>query len=237
MNLSDVEASLAQAGLSSRGAFHPVARDGVPLFAPGVAARTVVLAGNAGPRMWRRFAGVRAARGISLDAWSETVLNGLAEQLGAAAAYPFKRPYLPFQRWARRAQACHGSPLGLLIHPDYGVWHGYRGALLFAQELKLPEPDRRPSPCASCAERPCMSACPVGAFSDMRYDVPACARYLAATPEPACMEIGCLARHACPVGRDYRYAPEQARFHMLSFRRNHQPGAAAAQNQGAKRPV
>ena len=27
---------------------------------------------------------------------------------------------------------CHASPLGLLIHPDYGLWHGYRGALLFA---------------------------------------------------------------------------------------------------------
>jgi hypothetical protein len=37
------------------------------------------------------------------------------------------------------------------------------------------------------------------------------------------MDIGCLARHACPIGRGYRYAPAQARFHMLSFLRNHRP--------------
>jgi hypothetical protein len=41
------------------------------------------------------------------------------------------------------------------------------------------------------------------------------------------MEFACLARHACPVGRDYRYAPAQARFHMQSFLRNHQPRGPA----------
>jgi hypothetical protein len=103
------------------------------------------------------------------------------------------------------------------------VWHGYRGALLFAAAIALPPPDRRASPCASCADRPCLSACPVGAFDGTAYDVPACARHLASEPEPACMDSGCLARHACPIGRDYRYAPAQARFHMQSFLRNHRP--------------
>lgn len=229
MKLGDVEARLSGAGLSARGAFHPLADDGVPCFAPGVAARTVVLAGNAGPHMWRHFAEALAARSTTLDAWSESTLTEIAGQIGAVAVFPFKRPYFPFQRWAARAQACHASPLGLLIHPDFGLWHGYRGALLFAQELELPEADRRPSPCTRCAERPCLSACPVGAFSDAGYDVPACARHLAATPEPACMNIGCLARHACPEGRDYRYVPEQARFHMLSFLRNHHPDPAGVQ--------
>jgi hypothetical protein len=34
------------------------------------------------------------------------------------------------------------------------------------------------------------------------------------------MGEGCRARRACPVGRDYRYAPDQAAFHMRPFRRN-----------------
>jgi hypothetical protein len=221
--LVDIERYLLASGLSPRGAFHPAANDGVPLLGPETPVRTVVLAGNAGPHMWRCFALAQADQASTLDAWSEGVLIDLARRLDASAVFPFKRPYLPFQRWAMRAQACHASPLGLLVHPDYGVWHGYRGALLFAQKLELSAPDRRPSPCAGCAERPCMSACPVGAFADAGYDVPACAQYLAATPEPACMAIGCLARHACPVGHDYRYSPAQARFHMLSFLRNHHP--------------
>jgi hypothetical protein len=223
MDLNEIQRSLQDAGLTPRGAFHPAAGEDAPPLAAGMPARTVVLAGNAGPRMWQAFDDARAGGGMTLDAWSERVLTRLAARLGARAVFPFERPYLPFQRWAMRAEACHPSPLGLLIHPDYGLWHGYRGALLFAEAMELPPPDRRASPCSSCADRPCLGACPVDAFDGTAYDVPACARHLAATPEPDCMDIGCLARHACPVGRDYRYVPAQARFHMLSFLRNHRP--------------
>ncbi len=223
MNLAKIEQSLQQAGLTPRGAFHPGAGDAVPPLAGDTPARTVVLAGNAGPQMWRAyvagraFDAGRAAAPMTLDEWSGRVLSALAERLGARAVFAFQRPYLPFQRWAMRAEACHPSPLGLLIHPDYGLWHGYRGALLFAAVIELPPPDRRASPCDSCVDRPCLAACPVGAFDGKAYDVPACVRHLAGIPEPACMDSGCRARHACPVGRDYRYAQAQARFHMQAF--------------------
>ena len=218
---------MQQAGFTPRGAFHARAEDCVPPLQAGAPARTVVLAGNAGPRMWQAFDAARAADGLTLDAWSGRVLNTLAQQLGADAVFPFQRPYLPFQRWAVRAEACHASPLGLLIHPDYGLWHGYRGALLFAQEMELPPPDRRASPCASCVDRPCLRACPAGAFDAAGYDVPACARHLAAMPEPVCMDSGCLARLACPIGRDYVYLPAQARFHMRVFLNEHRSQAKA----------
>ena len=226
MSLVEIGQLLREVGLSPRGAFHPGAGDGVPPLAPDTPARTLVLAGNVGPQMWRAFDAARAGASMSLDQWSEGALRELAARLGARAVFPFERPYLPFQRWAMRAEACHPSPLGLLIHPDYGLWHGYRGALLFADVIGLPPPDRRDSPCASCTDKPCLRACPVGAFDGKAYDVPVCARHLAGEPEPACMDSGCLARHACPVGRDYRYAPRQARFHMRAFLRN------ASLNQG-----
>jgi hypothetical protein len=217
MDLIDIESALRQAGLTLRGAFHPGAGDGVPPLAAHQRVLTVVLAGNAGPQMWQAYAAARAGGALTLDQWSESVLSAIALRVGAAAAFPFARPYLPFQRWAQRAQACHPSPLGLLIHPDYGLWHGYRGALLFPVELALPPPDLRASPCADCRERPCLGACPVGAFAAGTYDVPACVRHLAAAPDSACNDAGCLARHACPVGGAYRYTPEQARFHMRAF--------------------
>jgi len=223
MDLHEIEQALLEAGLTPRGAFHPAAADGVPPVSADTPAGTVCLAGNAGPHMWQAFDAARAGTGMTLDEWSVAVLTPLAARLGACAAFPFERPYLPFQRWAMRAEACHSSPLGLLIHPDYGLWHGYRGALLFAARIDLPPPDLRASPCASCAARPCLGACPVGAFNGKAYDVPACARHLAGVPQPDCMDIGCLARHACPVGRDYRYSPAQAQFHMRSFLRNHRP--------------
>lgn len=221
MKLADIEHALRAAGLSPRGAFHPAAGDGVPPLAPDTPTGTLVLAGNAGPQMWRAYAAARARSAMTLDQWSERVLTALAARLGARAVFVFERPYLPFQRWAQRAEACHPSPLGLLIHPDYGLWHGYRGALAFPSVIALPPPERRASPCASCIDRPCLNACPARAFDGGAYAVPACVRHLATVPEPACIEDGCLARHACPVGRGYRYAPAQARFHMQAFLNDH----------------
>jgi len=193
----------------------------VPETAPGRPAATVVLAGNAGPAMWRAFSAERDPHTETLDDWSRDKLDPLAARLGGRAVYPFEAPYLPFQRWAALAGPCHVSPLGMFIHPDFGLWHGFRGALVFAERLDLPAADRRASPCETCVAKPCLTTCPVGAFEPGQYDVPACAAHLARPQGADCMAEGCRARRACPVGRDYVYAPEQAAFHMTAFLHTH----------------
>jgi hypothetical protein len=43
-------------------------------------------------------------------------------------------------RWSEtRAKPVHFSRIGLLIHPYYGLWHSYRGALGLTEELAVPE--------------------------------------------------------------------------------------------------
>ena len=126
--LADVNGALKKAGLTPRGAFHPEPEDGVPELATAKPAMTLVLAGNAGPAMWTAFSAARDPAADLLDDWSRDVLEPLAHSFGALALFPFQKPHLPFQRWARRAEACHASPLGMFIHPDHGLWHGYRGA-------------------------------------------------------------------------------------------------------------
>ena len=224
--LALIEGALREAGFTPRGAFQAAENDGVPPVLPDAPTRTVVLAGNAGPHMWLAFEAARSAGESSLDAWSARVLRSLAEKWQAHAVFPFERPVLPFQRWAMRAEPCHPSPVGMLIHPDYGLWHGYRGALLFAHAMELPPRDERSSPCGQCRDRPCLSACPAGAFSAAGYEVSSCTSHLCAPVEPACINAGCLVRHACPVGRDYRYKSAQARFHMEAFveSHRHRPG-------------
>lgn len=224
LNLDDIAATVARLGLIQRGGFHPTDADGVPALPGGGVVGTLVMVGNAGPAMWETFsAAPEMSDGIpdALDRWTRRVLGAVAAELGAAPHFPFGGPpYLPFQRWARRAEPVHPSPLGLLIHPQYGLWHAYRGALAFAARLDLPARPEVASPCDSCVEKPCLTTCPVAAFSTAGYDVPACARHLDTPAGSDCMAEGCRARRACPIGQGYRYAPAQAEFHMLPFRRN-----------------
>ena len=223
MQLQTVLAKIEQAGFTPRGGFHPVPDDRVPAGSDGEPIATLILVGNAGPAMWTRFSAARDPARSRLDDWSKSEIDRLASELAATAYYPFTKPYRPFQRWAQKAEACHVSPLGVLIHPDYGLWHGYRGALGFTARLSLPPRDERPSPCDTCVDRPCLTTCPVGAFGNNGYDVAACAAHIAAPAGTSCLNKGCLARHACPVGTAYAYEPAQAKFHMSAFLASHQP--------------
>jgi hypothetical protein len=203
------------------GAFHPAPEDGVPALADGRPAATLLIAGNAGGSLWPFFSRSAEAgdgKADPLDRWSARVIGALADDLGGRAVFPFGGPpYRPFQRWAARAAPLGRSPLGMLIHPDFGLWHAFRGAVALAERLDLPPPDPRPSPCESCADKPCLAACPVDAFTVSGYDVPACAGHLALPAGADCLGRGCLARRACPVGRAWRYPDDQARLHMTAF--------------------
>ena len=212
-----VERAVSENGFTPLGWFHASDGDDVPDVAPGSPARTMMLVGNAGPAMWRRFSAERDPANDTLDAWSRDVLSALAAGLGACALFPFDNPPLPFQRWAGRAGAVHTSPLGMSIHGEYGLWHAYRAAFAFAEEIAVAPANGAASPCDTCDDKPCLTTCPVGAFSGTGYDVPACAAHIS-TPQGAdCIDLGCRARRACPVGRRYVYMPAQARFHMTAF--------------------
>jgi hypothetical protein len=190
--------------------------------------RTIVLAGMVGCEGWDAFAASpEASDGLAdpLDRWSRRVMEGLAAELGGKALFPFGGPpFLPFQRWAQHAEPVHASPIGLLIHPHYGLWHSYRGALGFPQALNAPEPAPVPSPCETCTGRWCLNTCPVGAFSDGGYGVAACADHLRSAAGVDCMEAGCRARRACPVGAEHAYGPAQTKFFMAAFLRGRNEG-------------
>jgi hypothetical protein len=120
-----------------------------------------------------------------------------------------------------RAEPVAPSPIGLLIHPDYGLWHAYRAALLLDRPpVDLPPRSVRPSPCETCADRPCLTACPVGAHREAGFDVTACEAHLRAGDAPHCMNLGCRSRDGCPVGREHRFGAEQVRFHQQAFLRS-----------------
>ncbi len=211
---------LEATGFLLRGGFHPLPEDRVPALADGRPVRTLLLVGNAGAALWRHLRRAPEATAADpFDTYAERVLGGIAEDLGAGIVFPGDGPpWHPFQRWATRAEpGLRPAPLGILLHPRYGPWHAYRAALLFAERLPLDPPPLLEWPCGSCRSAPCLSACPAGALEAGNYDVARCLGHLRAEPDGPCMARGCLARHACPVGRPFVYAPGQAARHMRAF--------------------
>jgi hypothetical protein len=216
--LRRVDEVLAGTGLFVRGAFHPSPDDEVRALADGRRAGTVVLVGNAGTAMWESFRRdvPEIAGKDPLDRWVDQHLERAAAAVGAEIVFATRKPWPPIQRWALRAGGVHRSPIGILIHPEFGLWHVYRGALLFAGKLALPSLPAAASPCDACAKKPCLTACPADAFKPDSFDMHACVGHVESAKGRACASGGCLARRACPVGRGHAYAAEEGAFHMAA---------------------
>jgi hypothetical protein len=243
LSRTTLQTALSTYGLRLRGGWIPGEGDALPAMPGGHSAAVVWMVGVVGSEFWPFFKASaqyqeygRDGLPDPLDRWSRAIGSELASQWGGVALYPFDGPPLypkfhPFQQWATRAEPLQTSPLMLRIHPDHGLWHAYRFALALpeltpgdlawvtppASVPNLPSQDL----CLTCTGQPCLSACPVKAFTGTAYTLEACAGHLH-TPDGAdCMTTGCLARRACPVGQGSRYLPEHAAFHMQAFAGHH----------------
>jgi len=222
MNLTDLAVNLETYGLHLRGVLKLATEEVKSLQTGSHGDHSIALVGNTGSSYWPVFSAsheYQDGQPDPLDRWSRRVAEQVAEEFGAKAIYPFEGPpYYPFLQWAKRVETLSQSPLGLMIHPQYGLWHSYRFGLLIPQSHQSVQQNIPvESPCLSCAAQPCLHACPVDAFSTRGYDVNSCATYLNETSDAGCHLEGCLARLACPVGEIYRYESAQHGFHLRAF--------------------
>lgn len=229
---AELEAALKPHGLQLRGGFAAQNSDCLAPLADGQAVASVWMVGVVGSAFWPHFkASDFYADGLPdpLDRWSQSIGGALAQRLGGRALYPSDGPpYHPFQHWADRAEPLQPSVMLLRIHPEFGLWHAYRFALALPQAFEATSSTTvatlaNPGLCASCDGQPCLRACPVSAYSTAGFDLGACATHLHSGAGLDCMQAGCLARRACPVGPQFRYEPEHAAFHMRAFASRRKP--------------
>ncbi len=218
--LSEISSLLAQHGLILRGGFNFGAED-APIGPSGAPAKSALLVGQAGSAPWPHFLRWRESQPADLtnplDAWSREVIGAVAKKFGARAISPSDKPYLPFQQWAMRAEGLKPSPLGILMHPQYGLWHAYRGALLFERDISIQAAEKKNHLCDACIGKPCLKACPVGAYSGPGFAYEACLSHVRGPDGALCRDRGCLDRNACPYGTEYRYPVDEQAFHMSAF--------------------
>ncbi len=190
-----------------------------PKLPDGGRVDSLVLVGHSGSSFWPHFESFLSdySGPDPLDTWTRQVIEPVAETFRCTPLYPFDKPWWPFQQWIALCEGLKPSPLGILIHPEYGLWHGYRAALAFQRVITLPPAPVHSHPCDDCADRPCVTACPANAVSDSPFGVAACRAFLSGQESTACMPQGCLSRDACPIGRQYLYAAAHRKFLMQSI--------------------
>ncbi|NKB52475.1 MAG: hypothetical protein GKR97_09660 [Rhizobiaceae bacterium] len=186
--------------------------------------QSALLIGNVGSSQWQAFSGSEQFADDEADPmnrWTVSVISAMAEKLRPELVehirYPFGDPNWPFQEYAKQALGIDQSPIGLLIHPEYGLWTAFRAVVIFADKFDLQEAQIPDHPCDTCSDRPCLNTCPIAAFTIDGYDYLACKSHVAGEQGRACREGGCLARLACPVGSQYRYQKPHQAFHMKAY--------------------
>ena len=154
-----------------------------------------------------------------IDRYTARQINRLLDaDKGEAAIYPFDPDAPNFvQLWSATFPKIAASRLGPMIHPDFGLWMAARAHVVLPDAHFEFDTAKTFSPCESCQDKPCLSACPVNAFSASKpYNHLACAAYL--KTDPACFSGGCDARAACPFGQSWQLPEDQARYHQTRFR-------------------
>ena len=202
-----LEAEAKSRHLIVLGAFHPEPNEGL--------GATLVLLGPDEPDFWNELKNSPEWKGEDpVDRWSERVIGAWARDIGAQPIFPFGGPpFHPFISWAQRTGRIHTSPAGLLVHDQAGLFVSFRGALALPDQIDIPQP--KPSPCETCKDQPCRTACPVEALDGKQYNVPACKDFLRSGGD--CLSAGCRARRACPVSQSWGRQSAQSAYHMRHF--------------------
>lgn len=179
--------------------------------------RQLILIGHRGRDLWNTLQkrGMHGEHPIDefvtecVAAWMTGPLQGHAWCQVFPGAHP-----VGLQRLGALAGWHHPSPFWVGVDAEWGSWFAYRAVVLADTQLALTPRRELPSPCDSCADKPCIAACPAGALASERtgsWRLQTCLDFRK-RPQSPC-EDRCLARNACPVGAEHRYAEEQVAYH------------------------
>ncbi|MDX1523803.1 MAG: hypothetical protein R3264_19405 [Anaerolineae bacterium] len=175
----------------------------------------LVLLGNGGTGFWPALQAYGMRTEHPVDHFSltlaQTFITGYLGDPPTLIAYPGDYA-IPLQRLGQLAGWSHPSPLGLGISPVYGVWFAYRVAFFTTLPLPVTEQFITQSPCDTCLDKPCISACPVRAVRGIDvFDIPTCMDYRLSS-NTTCADR-CLSRLACPYFPQHRYPLAQVQYH------------------------
>ena len=169
------------------------------------------------------FVAANPALDHPLDTLGREQTKRMIENTALVAHFPDDQPAFPMiSRALAVFPTLSQSPLGMLVSTRFGLLFGIRAWVegdrksveRLAVSLGWRPGSPNHSPCEACADKPCLTHCPVGAFGAQGYDYPKCQVELhrqMSEIDALCWRGGCAARVACPLSTPY--TAKQAAFH------------------------
>lgn len=175
----------------------------------------LIMTGHGGHLFWAKL----QAQGLMIDDPVDQFSLQLTQQFIATylhspnylILYPLTSFIVPLTQLGEFANWSHPAPIGQGINPKFGVWFAYRTAFLVNGRFPTSTQPATESPCLSCHEKPCISACPSGAISQTAFNIFTCTDYRIEV-HSSCADR-CLARMACPVAPEHKYSLPQIQYH------------------------
>ncbi|MBT4522157.1 MAG: hypothetical protein HOC23_19330 [Halieaceae bacterium] len=199
-------------------------RSNLQSVAPGALDfRQLILLGNGGSRFWQALQDSPQAGSDPVDQYSVDAVKAFFQEThphtGYQILYPIDgsidqwqgRGFIGIQQIGDYAGWQHSSPLKIGINDTWGLWFAYRAVVVADTHLPPDSIERSLSPCAVCAPKTCIAACPVAAFTEHDYSIETCYAHRMSADSPCAYK--CLARNSCPVQAGKRYTDEQIAYH------------------------
>lgn len=186
--------------------------------------RQLILLGHSGTRMWEMQEKEKLSTDNPIDDYSIKAVNKVFSsqfsEINTQRIYPlkdeqflkgkFSQP-IGLQQLGKLVGWHSDSPLKLGINQQWGSWYAYRVALLTDSHFIPTLSQQVTSPCSSCQTKVCINVCPAKALSEREFDLQACVSYRK-QKDSSCRDR-CVARMACPVGKEHQYSLEQIQYH------------------------
>jgi len=178
--------------------------------------RQLILIGHGGKQMWEAVRTSSFSDSAEpIDSFSvETVRRWFAEALAGCSfeiIYPASQRRAPLQKLGELAGWHHASPFKVGINARWGSWFAYRVVAVADSALEPTQKTANPSPCHSCLQKPCITACPANALSGDDTSLKPCLSYRL-TENSRCRDR-CLSRISCPVAAEHAYSMQQLNYH------------------------
>jgi len=175
--------------------------------------KQLILLGHLGTELWKAMKPVIGKGEDPVDCYTIDKVNEFFKKKRITdfnVVYPSSIP-INLQELGKIAGWHYPTPFKVGANKHWGSWFAYRAVVITNTEYATTEKMVSESPCETCQNKECISACPAKALDTSELVLESCVAYR--RQRDSLCKNTCLSRVKCPVGNEYRYTEDQINYH------------------------